>query len=100
MLVRTRSNSIYSNGGSNDDECEYDVMTVVNHSHFTQYEEWIQYGILPSPKELGRLRETCCSLCGKEDENELHYKFLVGAVLMYSWDTIYVSYASLNLNSL
>ncbi len=78
MLVRTRSNSIYSNGGSNDDGCEYDVMTVVNHYHLTQYEDWVQYGILPNPKELSGLRETCCSLCGKEDENKLHYKFFSG----------------------
>jgi hypothetical protein len=78
MLVRTRSNSIYSNSSTDDDYCEYDVMSVENNSHLTQYSDWIQYGILPNPKDLNELYETCCSLCGKEDESELHYKFFTG----------------------
>ena len=82
MLVRTRSNSIYSNSSnsSNDDnnDCEYDVVSIANNSHFIQCEEWIQYGILPNPKALNNLCETSCSLCGKENQSELHYKFFSG----------------------
>ena len=78
ILVRTRSNSIFSNS-SNDDECDYDVMSVAAiNSHYTQYDDWTQYGILPSPSDLNELRETCCSLCGKDDESALHYKYFSG----------------------
>ena len=77
ILVRTRSNSIFSNS-SNDDECDYDVMSVATNSHYTQYDDWTQYRILPSPKQLNELRETCCSLCGKDDESALHYKYFSG----------------------
>jgi len=79
MLVRTRSNSIYSNSSNDDNnDCEYDVVSVANSSHFIQCEEWVQYGILPSPKDFNNLCETSCSLCGKDDESELHYKFFSG----------------------
>ena len=80
MLVRTRSNSIFSNS-SNDEECGYDVMSIANNSHSTQHSQhydWTQYGILPSPKELNELHETYCSLCGKEDESIFHYKYFSG----------------------
>jgi hypothetical protein len=36
MLVRTRSNSIFSNT-SNDDDYEYDITPVSMNSHLTQY---------------------------------------------------------------
>lgn len=86
MLVRTRSNSIFSNT-SNDDDYEYDITPVSMNSHLTQYlnryetyeyNEWTQYGILPSPKYFNTLNDSICSLCGKKDENALHYKFFSG----------------------
>jgi hypothetical protein len=78
ILVRSRSNSIFSNS-SNDDECDYDVMSLAaTNSHYTQYDDWTQYGILPNPEELNELRETCCSLCGKDEQNALHYKYFSG----------------------
>lgn len=86
MLVRTRSNSIFSNT-LNDDDYDYDITPVSMNSHLTQYlnryeiheySDWIQYGILPSPKYFDKLNESICSLCGKEDENALHYKYFSG----------------------
>jgi hypothetical protein len=86
MLVRTRSNSIFSNS-SNDEDYDYDITPVSIHSHLTQYlnryevyeySDWSQYGILPSPKNFEKLNESICSLCGKEDENALHYKYFSG----------------------
>lgn len=86
MLVRTRSNSIFSNS-SNDDDYEYDITPVSINSHFTQYlnryetyeyADWTQYGILPTPKFFHTLNQNICSLCGKEDQNALHYKYLSG----------------------
>ncbi len=88
MLVRTRSNSIFSNS-SNDDagDCEYDVMSIINSDnlaeHLKYYEkqehdEWMRYGILPSPKNFDTLSEYLCTLCGKEDQNALHYNYFSG----------------------
>jgi len=86
MLVRMRSNSIFSNT-SNDDDYEYDITPVSMNSHLTQYmnrhetyeySEWNHYGILPSPKYFDKLNETICSLCGKDDQNALHYKYFSG----------------------
>ena len=86
MLVRTRSNSIYSNT-QNVDECDYDITPVSSNSHLTEYlnryetyehSDWIQYGILPSPKNFDTLNTYCCSLCGKEDQNALHYNYYSG----------------------
>jgi len=86
MLVRTRSNSIFSNA-SNEDEYDYDITPVSMNSHLTQYmnrneiyeySDWNQYGILPSPKYFDKLTETICSLCGRDDENALHYKYFSG----------------------
>ncbi len=86
MLVRTRSNSICSNT-QNDDDYEYDITPVSTNSHLTEYlnryetyehSDWIQYGILPSPKKFDTLSEHLCSLCGKEDENVLHNKYFSG----------------------
>ena len=78
ILVRSRSNSIFSNS-SNDDECDYDVMSLAaTNYHYTQYDDWTKYGILPNPSDLNELRETCCSLCGKDDESALHYKYFSG----------------------
>jgi hypothetical protein len=87
MLVRTRSNSICSNTPNDDDDYEYDITPVSTNSHLTQYlnryetyeySEWNQYGILPSPKKFDTLCEYLCSLCGKEDQNVLHYKYFSG----------------------
>lgn len=86
MLVRTRSNSIFSNT-SNDDDYDYDITPVSMNSNLTQYInrhesyeyiDWNQYGILPSPKFFDKLNENICSLCGKEDHNAIHYKYLSG----------------------
>ncbi len=86
MLVRTRSNSICSNT-QNDDEYDYDITPVSTNSHLTEYlnryetyehSDWIQYGILPSPKNFNTLNTYCCSLCGKEDQNALHYNYYSG----------------------
>lgn len=87
MLVRTRSNSICSNITNDEDGYEYDITPVSTNSHLTQYlnryeiyeyGEWNQYGILPSPKKFDTLSDCLCSLCGKEDENVLHYKYFSG----------------------
>jgi hypothetical protein len=86
MLVRTRSNSIFSNN-SNDDDYDYDITPISNSSHLTQYlnryetyeyNEWIHYGILPTPKIFDELNESMCNLCGKNDENMIHYKYFSG----------------------
>lgn len=86
MLVRTRSNSIFSNS-SNDDDYDYDITPVSMNSHLTQYlnrhetyeySDWNQYGVLPCPKYFDKLNVNLCSLCGKEDENALHYKYFSG----------------------
>ena len=86
MLVRTRSNSICSNP-QNDDDYDYDITPVSTNSHLAQYlnryetyeySEWMQYGILPSPKKFDTLSEYLCSLCGKEDENALHHNYYSG----------------------
>jgi hypothetical protein len=86
MLVRTRSNSIFSNT-SNDDDYEYDITPVTTNSNLTQflnryeeyeYNDWKQYGILPCPKIFDNLNDYVCSLCGKEDENALYYKYFSG----------------------
>lgn len=88
MLVRTRSNSIFSNHTNDgDDDYEYDITPVSTNSHLMQYlnryetyeySEWIEYGILPSPKNFDNLSESICSLCGKEDQNAMHYKYFSG----------------------
>lgn len=86
MLVRTRSNSIFSNS-SNDDDYDYDITPVSMNSHLTQYlnrneiyeySDWNQYGVLPSPKYFDKLNVNLCNLCGKEDENVVHYKYFSG----------------------
>jgi hypothetical protein len=86
MLIRSRSVSICSNT-SNDDDYDYDITPISIDSRFTQYSnrneiyeysEWKQYGILPSPKNFNTLNESICSLCGKDDENSLYYKYFSG----------------------
>lgn len=58
-------------------------MTLVNNSYYTEFGDWVQYGILPYPKLLNRLHESHCSLCGKEDESALHYKYFTGLTSEY-----------------
>lgn len=79
MVIRTRSNSIFS---SEDEITTHDLMSVTNNNnmenylnHSDAYNDWNQYGILPSPARLVIFNPSLCHLCGTVDDDITHNEY-------------------------
>jgi len=84
MVIRTRSNSIFS---SEDEITTHDLMSVTNNNNIDNhlnnsdayaYNDWNQYGILPSPARLVMFNPSLCHLCGTVDDEIVHHEYYIG----------------------
>ena len=72
MVIRTRSNSIFS---SEDEITTHDLMSIANDNmekylnNCDTYDDWNRYRILPSPARLVMFHPSLCHLCGTVDDN-------------------------------
>jgi hypothetical protein len=84
MVIRTRSNSIFS---SEDEITTHDLMSITNDNnmennlnHSDAYNDWNRYRILPSPARLVMFNPSLCHLCGTVDDDVVHHEYYTGLI--------------------
>ena len=83
MVIRTRSNSIFS---SEDEITTHDLMSIANDNmekylnNCDTYDDWNRYRILPSPARLVMFHPSLCHLCGTVDDDIAHHEYYTGCI--------------------